>query len=219
MLGTRLIWSTEDLSTSFHHLDIDGALPGNLSGWWPSHNWNALIWNFWSYNVALNGSHFHCHGMDFARTASFPHSNIGNARPIHWTNNGWYAFLQYGRHASTEADPPHHTITTASPAGYPLHPSCRCALKSHLHSQDQYPLGCSFLLLRSSEDICLYQSTTMRSLYRAKNYVLLIWVFKGAGPIPETVLKKSAQERSRDPSPLVIPLLRWSQRTQCCITV
>ena len=128
----------------------------------------------------------------------FPHSNIGNARPFHWTDNGWYAFLQYGRHASTEADPPHHTITTASPTGYPLHPSCRCASKSHLHSQDQYPLGCSLLLLRSSEDIHLYQWTTTRPLYREKNYVLLIRVFKAAGPIPETVLKESAQERTRE---------------------
>ena len=140
--------------------------------------------------MALHGSHFHCHRMDFARTASFPHSNIGNARPIHWTDNGWCASLQYGRHASTEANPPHHTITTALPAGYPLHPSCRCASKSHLRFQDQYPLRCLFLLLRSSEDIRLYKWTTMRPLYREKNYVLLIWVFKAAGPIPETALEE-----------------------------
>ena len=123
---------------------------------------------------------------------------FGNARPIHWTNNGWYVSLQYGRHASTEANPPHHTITTASPTGYPLNPSCRCASKSHLHFQDQYPLGCSFLLLRSSEDIRLYQWTTTRLLYREKNYALLIWVFKATGPIPETVLEESVQERTRE---------------------
>ena len=128
---------------------------------------------------------------------SFPHSNIRNARPIYWTDNEWYASLQYGRYASTEANPPHHKITTALPAGYPLHPSCRCALKSHLRFQNQYPLRCSLLLLRSSEDIPLYQWTTMRPLYR-ENYVLLVWVFKATGPISETVLEESAQERTRE---------------------
>ena len=148
--------------------------------------------------MALHGSHLHCHRMDSTRTASFPHSNIRNARLIHWTNNGWCASLQYGRHASTEANPPHHTITTASPAGYPIHPSCGGASESYLCFQDHYPLGCLFLLLRSSEDICLYKWTIMRLLYREKNYVLLIWVFKAAGPIPETALEESAQERTRE---------------------
>ena len=106
--------------------------------------------------MALHGSHLHCHRMDLARTASFPHSNIGNVRSIHWTVNGWCTSLQYGRHASTETNPPHHTITTASPAGHPIHPSCGCASESYLCLQDQYPLGCLFLLLRSSEDICLH---------------------------------------------------------------
>ena len=148
--------------------------------------------------MALHGSHLHCHRMDSARTASFPHSNIGNVRLIHWTINGWCTTLQYGRHASTEANPPHHTITTALPAGHPIHPSCGCASESYLHFQDQYPLGCLFLLLRSSEDICLYKWTIMRLLYREKNYILLVWIFKATGPIPETALKESAQERTRE---------------------
>ena len=115
-----------------------------------------------------------------------------------WTINGWCTSLQHGRHASTEANPPHHTITTALPAGHPIHPSCRCASQSNLHFQDQYPLRCFFLLLRSSEDICLYKWTITRPLYREKNYILLVWVFKATGPIPETVLKESAQERTRE---------------------
>ena len=93
---------------------------------------------------------------------------------------------------------PHHTITTALPAGHPIHPSCGCALESYLRFQDQYPLGCLFLLLRSSEDTHLYKWTTMRPLYREKNYILLVWVFKAAGPIPETALKELAQERTRE---------------------
>ena len=169
--------------------------------------------------MAFNGSHFHCHRMDFARTASFPHSNIWNARQIHWTDNGWYAFLQYGRHASTEADPPHHTITTASPAGYPLHPSCRCASKSHLHSQDQYPLGCSFLLLRSSEDICLYQWTTTRLLYREELRPSHLGLQGHRTNTRNCTRRVSTGEDQRDPSPLAIPLLRQSQRTQHCTPV
>ena len=101
----------------------------NLSGWRPSHNGNALIWIFRSYNVALHRGHLYCHRMDFARTASFrplqhqecrgrftgptmggvPPSSMGDMPPLRQTH-------------------PTHTITTASPAGYPLHPSCGCAL-------------------------------------------------------------------------------------------
>ena len=136
--------------------------------------------------------------MDSARTASFPHSNIGNTRSIHWTINGWCAFLQHGRHASTEADPPHHTITTALPAGHPIHPSCGHGLESYLHFQDQYYLGCFLLLLRSSEDTCLYKWTIMRPLHWEKDYTLLVWVLKAAGPVPETALKESTQERTRE---------------------
>ena len=94
--------------------------------------------------------------------------------------------------------PPTHTITTASPAGYPIHPSCGCASESYRHFQDQYPLRCLLLLLRSSEDIRLYKWTNMRPLYREKNYILLVWVFKATGPIPETALEESAQERTRE---------------------
>ena len=38
----------------------------------------------------------------------------------------------------------------------------------------------------------------MRLLYREKNYVLHVWVFKATGPIPETALEESAQERTRE---------------------
>ena len=136
--------------------------------------------------------------MNIARTASFPHSNIGNTRLIHWTINGWCVPIQHGRHASTEADPPNHTITTASPAGHPIHPSCGCALEGYLRFQGQYCLGCFLLLLRSSEGTHLYKWTTMRVPHQKKNYTLLIWVLKSTGPVPETALEVSAQERTRE---------------------
>ena len=37
----------------------------------------------------------------------------------------------------------------------------------------------------------------MRPFYR-ENYTLLVWVFKAAGPISETALEESAQERTRE---------------------
>ena len=32
--------------------------------------------------MALHGNHFHCHWIDFSRTASLPHSSIRDARPV-----------------------------------------------------------------------------------------------------------------------------------------
>ena len=108
----------------------------------------------------------------------FPHSNI--------------------RNDYTEANPPHHTITTASPAGYPIHSSCGCAPESYPCLQDHYLLRCPFLLLRGSEDTRLYRWTTMRPLYRETNHILLIWICKVTGPIPKAALEESTQERTRE---------------------
>ena len=42
------------------------------------------------------------------------------------------------------------------------------------------------------------QGHSTRPLYREKNYILLIWVFKATGPIPETALEELVQERTRE---------------------
>ena len=108
-----------------------------------------------------------------------PPSSMGDMPPLRQT------------HPTTQSQQPCQQAT-------PYTPSCGCASESYLHFQDQYPLGCLFLLLRSSDDIHLYRWTTTRLLYREKNYILLVWVFKAAGPILETALEESAQERTRE---------------------
>ena len=40
--------------------------------------------------------------------------------------------------------------------------------------------------------------TTTRLLYREKNHILLVWVFKATGPVLESALEESAQERTRE---------------------
>ena len=142
--------------------------------------------------------------MDSARTASFPHSNIGNPRSFHRAINGWYSSPQYGRHTSIEAIPPHHSVTTASSTGYSIHPSCGCSLESFLCLQDQYLLRYPLLLFRNGEGTHLKRWTTMRPLYREVNYTLLIWTFKATRSMPENALEESTQERTRK-----IPHHRW----------
>ena len=104
---------------------------------------------------------------------------------------------QYRRHCSTEANPPHHTMTTASSTGHSVHPSHGCSQESFLCLQNQYLLRYPLLLFRNGKGFCLWRWTTTRLLYREVIYTFLIWTLETTGSIPENALKESTQEGTR----------------------